>query len=529
MKRISLFLILIFASVNAGAAVDYETAGSRWDWMHTWFENNGFQGYKQFITSLVVYDSYTEAREASPGWAGPIYLPISYSCTGSVNSVGFYFAKTTTMTPIQMQQYAVHMFDGCGVLDPDRDGVGGDDGCGNSIIDETDNQLGANVEMVDAYGFDGIYGYTGFVENFPVKDDGCLDLGLAEMFPEYRILSVYCCDPPDCTTHFMYVALKDVDGQVYNYQVGSPCSNPDNATQVADMDDFPGWSDSDQLEEIIQFGDWGADFLPDVMESDVSDYFLDIGDVFELDVNQTDSPVNSPITDQTAEYNAVDDSSYIDDQDYYGGMIDGLNGLGSTMESGFSSVVSGLAGLDESIRNLNQDISIGGFNVDVNTSGIESRLDQLHADLGALSLSFDGTFSADMSGVESRLDDVKSLIGDGSPSFDFNALSGAQADIEAAADTSSLYDGTDTDIPDVYTPDIAAYDNLDSAASELSGFFDNFLNFSVTASSSFSAQIFGQTITFDFAPYSSVLNMMGAALLSIAGLSAFFILFGPRG
>ena len=178
---------------------------------------------------------------------------------------------------------------------------------------------------------------------------------------------------------------------------------------------------------------------------------------------------------------------------------------------------------------MNQDISIGGFNVDVNTSGIESRLDQLHADLGALSLSFDGTFSADMSGVESRLDDVKSLIGDGSPSFDFNALSGAQADIEAAADTSSLYDGTDTDIPDVYTPDIAAYDNLDSAASELSGFFDNFLNFSVTASSSFSAQIFGQTITFDFAPYSSVLNMMGAALLSIAGLSAFFILFGPRG
>ena len=518
MKRISLFLILIFASVNAGAAVDYETAGSRWDWMHTWFENNGFQGYKQFITSLVVYDSYTEAREASPGWAGPIYLPISYSCTGSVNSVGFYFAKTTTMTPIQMQQYAVHMFDGCGVLDPDRDGVGGDDGCGNSIIDETDNQLGANVEMVDAYGFDGIYGYTGFVENFPVKDDGCLDLGLAEMFPEYRILSVYCCDPPDCTTHFMYVALKDVDGQVYNYQVGSPCSNPDNATQVADMDDFPGWSDSDQLEEIIQFGDWGADFLPDVMESDVSDYFLDIGDVFELDVNQTDSPVNSPITDQTAEYNAVDDSSYIDDQDYYGGMIDGLNGLGSTMESGFSSVVSGLAGLDESIRNLNQDISIGGFNV--NTSGIESRLDQLHDDLGALS--FDGTF--DMSSVESRLDELLDKFGE--TSFDnYGALDGLESDIYTAADTSGLFAGTDSDIPDVWAPAEEHNTALDDHALTIQSFFDNFITFDVSGTSSFSATLLGKNIVFDFSNWESQINFFGSILVSFAGFTAFLIIF----
>lgn len=516
MKRISLFLILIFASVNAGA-VDYETAGSRWDWMYNYFETYGHTGYKQFITSFVVYDLKSEAQAASPGWAGPIYLPASYSCTGVANSAGFYFSTVTSTTPIQMQRHAVHMFDGCGTLDPDRDGINNDD-CGKSIIDESDNRLGTNVEMVDQYGYDGQYGDTNFVLKFPVVPSGCLDLGLSDEYDSFKIIDSWVCADDSIV---LFVQLKKPDGTIDNFQVGNCDDHGGYDYRLGASDVYPEWQDISQLEAWIQGGE-----VPNGQTS-ADDLIADVSDVFDLPIENSLPPVEtSSIEDHTEEFTPVDDSTYTTDHDYYSGMIEVSNNLGSAVDTGFSSVVDGLQGLDDTLKEIKQAIQYqsGGDN-----SGIEARLDQLHSDLGSLSFSISGTFDADMSGVETRLDTISGLIGDGSPSFDFDSLSGAQADIEAAADTSSLYDGTDADIPDVYTPDVASYDDLDSAASELSGFFDNFLNFSVSASSSFSAQVFGQTVTFDFAPYSSVINMMGAALLSIAGLSAFFILFGSRG
>lgn len=512
MKKFSAYLILLCFSILYNPHFAFAHGGEILAYALGWLADHTLQPeYTPMIKSVRFYDTKAEAMV---GDYNNVYAPASYSCTGASYSAGFYYLVGYHHDRDQ-KSYYIRIYDGCGTIDSDRDGVYDiDDPCSNSFLSTTSTELfdSPNITPIDATGAEGANGWTSYETTFPINDDGCLDYGLDEYYESFALNSYSDCDG-DGHIDTYTMSVKPIGGGSSEIlAVGDPCEGVPAYSMVLVN---PTVYDISQLDEIMEDLNDPAGMTVDSFEANLIDHttediFADLG--FTAGGQQFFADYTGDDWDYSEFYDPVTSPGELtitgtwSEEDYYRGMIEGNNNLGALTAQGFNGVTDGLGGVIDGL----------------------DRIDRRLADsLGSGSSTISGSINVDvdMSGVESRLDDLNDKFGE--TSFDnYGALNGLESDIDTAADTSGLFAGTDSDIPDVWAPDPEEHNTaLDDHALTIQSFFDNFITFDVSGTSSFSATLLGKNIVFDFSTWESQINFFGSILVSFAGFTAFLIIF----